>query len=318
MTVELYTQDEVDALLAQASVNTYSQDDVDALLAAIWAKINGPIPPTPPTGGKIIGSGDMTAFRGLKISGHRTYDGFGAQRQYNPKLAVDKVTADLVAGRRPYHSTGNSNNKAHPGGMQDWSTTLSGLPVDSFVPAWKVVQQAGGVEIMHHEPEDDPGTPANFKTWFGLMSDYARSQVPGIRIGLCLMAWTGRPGGPGFPMWTPDTSKFDVFCIDGYAHQQSDTATAIFGSALAYARSLKKPLMITETGQENNVDQVPFLGSLQQFVQGNSDVEGVLYWNGGNGNQAKGGHNYHLTDTALAVYSQMVNSGKFAQAKTAV
>jgi len=318
MTVELYTQDEIDTLLDQQAASMYTQDQVDAFLDDIRNQIAGITPQPQPPSGKILGSGDMSAFRGLKISGHRTYNGFGAQRQYNPQASLVQVKADLAAGRKSYFSIGNGNNKAHPGGPQDWPTIISGLPVDSFVPTVKVVQQNGGVLILHHEPEDDPGNPANFKIWFGLMSDYYRKAVPGIRIGLCLMTWTGRQGGPGFPKWTPDPTKFDVFCADGYAHQQADTVTGIFGGALAYARSLKKPLMICETGQENNVDQVPFLGSLQQFVLGNSDVEGALYWNGGNGVQAKGGHNYHLQPDALAVFGQMAQSGSFAQAKTAV
>ena len=313
-----YSQDEVDQAIADATADMYSQDDVDALFAQVWVKINGDQPNPPQPMGKIIGSGDMTAFRGLKLSGHRTYNGFGAQRQYNPQKALALVQADAQAGRRSYFSIGNGNNKAHPGGPQDWPTTLTGLPVDQFVPTAKVVQATGGVLILHHEPEDDPGNPQNFKTWFGLMSDYYRNAIPGIRIGLCLMAWSGRQGGPGFPRWTPDTNKFDVFCIDGYAHQVSDGATGIFGNALGYARSLKKPLMICETGQENNVDQIPFLASMNQFATGNTDVEGWLYWNGGNGDQAKGGHNYHLQPDALAVYGQMVQSGQYARGTKAV
>lgn len=318
MPVELYTQADVDALLAQQAASSYTQDQVDAFLTDIRNQIAGITPqPQVPTG-KILGSGDMSAFRGLKISGHRTYNGFGAQRQYNPSASLVQVKADLAAGRKSYFSIGNGNNKAHPGGPQDWARALTGLPVDSFVPTVKVVLLTGGVLIVHHEPEDDPGSSDSFKVWFGLMSDYYRAAVPGIRIGLCLMSWTGRPGGPGFPKWTPDPKKWDIFCIDGYAHQVSDSATNIFGSALAYARSLKKPLMITETGQENNVDQVPFLASLQQFVLGNSDVEGAIYWNGGNGVQSNGGHNYHLEPGALSYYQHMLETGSFALARSAV
>ena len=313
MPTPTYSADEVDQLLLDQAATMYSQDQVDALVDGLQAEIDGiKNPPNPPQG-KIIGSADMSAFRGLKISGHRTYNGFGAQRQYNPTVALAQVKADLAAGRKPYFSIGNGNNKAHPGGPQDWPTTLTGLPIDTFVPTVATVQKAGGTLIIHHEPEDDPGNPANFKTWFGLMADYYRKQVPGIRIGLCLMSWTGRQGGPGFPKWTPDTGKFDVFCIDGYAHAAMDTAPNIFANALSYTKSLKKPLMITETGQENTQDQAAYLHSLDQFVQANAEVEGFLYWNGG-GNV----HNYVLTPSALPVYGQLVSSGHYAQATAAV
>jgi hypothetical protein len=43
-----------------------------------------------------------------------------------------------------------------------------------------------------------------------------------------------------------------------------------------------------------------------------------LYWNGGNGVQSKGGHNYHLSDSALGVYAGLVNGGKYAQSKSPV
>jgi len=316
MPTTMYTQDEVDALLD----GMYSRDEIDAYISGLQQQIDGVKKPNvPPPAGKIIGSGDMQAFRGMRISGHRTYNGFGAQRQFNPKGALALVQADLAAGRKSYQSVGFGNNKAHPkDGPQDFPDTLTGLPVDQFVPVWKVVQQTGGVAIIHHEPEDDPGTPAKFKNIFPIMSKYIKQQVPGIRVGLCLMAWTGRQGGPGFQTWTPDPASFDVFCIDGYAHQVGDTAQQLFGNALAYARSLKKPLMITETGQENNVDQIPFLASLDSFVQQNADVEGFLYWNGGNGIQAKGGHNYHLQSDALAVFGQLVGAGKYAQSTLAV
>jgi hypothetical protein len=316
----IYTQDEVDQLLVAQAASTYSQDEIDALIAGVRAQIT-PAPVTPAPPGKVLGSGDMTAFRGLKISGHRTYNGFGDTRKYNPTVALAQVQADLAAARKPYFSIGNGNNKAHPGGRQDWATNLSGLPVATFVPTVKVVAQALGVLILHHKPEDDPGNVANFKTWFGLMSDYYRQQVPGVRIGLCLMAWTGSPKNKdalGYAHWTPDASKFDVFCIDGYAHQTGDTATDLFAPALAYARQLKKPLMICETGQENNQDQAAYVRSVDAFVQANSDIEGWLYWNGGNGVQSQGGHNYHLTSDGLAAYSQLLTGGHYAQAKTAV
>lgn len=314
MPTTMYSQDEVDTLLD----GMYSQDEVDAFIQGLQAQIDGiKNPPKPPVG-KIIGSADMSAFRGLRISGHRTYNGFTASRQFNPKGSLALVQADLAAGRRSYFSIGAGNNKAHPADIQDWPVSLTGLPVDQFIPTVKVVQQTDGILIVHHEPEDDPGKAANFKTFFGLMSDYYRSKVPGVIVGLCLMAWTGRQGGPGFAAWTPALSKFDVFCIDGYAHAVSDTGQGIFGNALAYARSIGKPLMITETGQENNVDQIPYLASLDQFVQNNTDVEGFLYWNGGNGVQAKGGHNYHLTPDAMGVYGRFVEGGKYAQATVAV
>lgn len=318
MTLEVYSPEEVDQLIA----GMYTQEQVDALLGGLQAQIDSlrsphVDPPVVPVG-KIIGSGDMTAFRGLKISGHRTYNGFGVQRQYNPTVALAQVKADEAAGRKPYFSIGAGNNKAHPGGPQDFPTTLSGLPADTFIPAVKVVADAKGTLIIHHEPEDDPGSAMNFKTFFGLMSDFYRKAAPGIRIGLCLMAWTGRKGGPGFQTWTPDPAKFDVFCIDGYAHDVGDTAGGLFANALAFSRSIKKPLMITETGQENNVDQIPFLSSLHTFVQQNADVEGFLYWNGGSGVQSKGGHNYHLQPDALGHYAQMVGSGAYAQAKLSV
>lgn len=317
--VEIYTQEDVDQLFA----GLYSKDEVDAFIDGLQSQINamGQPKPQPPVDfpmGKIIGSGDMSAFRGLKISGHRTYNGFGAQRQYNPTLALAQVKADTAAVRRSYFSIGNGNSKDRPTGPTDWSADLTKLPLDSFVPAVQQVKINGGVLILHHEPEDDPGSATNFKIWFGLMSNYYRQQCPGVAIGLCLMAWTGRQGGPGFPIWTPNPDKFDVFCIDGYAHQAGDNAHVLFANALAYAKSLKKPLMITETGQENNVDQIPFLNSVDAFVQENKEVEGFLYWNGGSGLQSKGQHNYHLSDSALGVYAGLVNNGKYAQAKISV
>lgn len=310
----VYTADQIDAILQ----GYYTQDDVDALLATMQAEIDAlknPTPPVvPPTAkGKGWGTGDPSAFKGEPLSAHRTYFGFndfGA----NPKLMNAQLTQDKLLGRKSYVSIGSGSG--HNSTIKDWPQSLDPA-AGTFVSALKINPE-NTVLILHHEPENDPGTQAHFKGWFGIHSDYYRQQIPGLQIGCCLMAWTGRKGGPGFPAWAPDPSKYDVFCIDGYAHQNGDTAQGLFGNALAFAKSLKKPLAITEHGQEMWNDQSSWLKSIDTFVQSDPAIIDVMYWNGGQAKNAQSGHNYHLQPPGMATFHQILTSGRYAQGKPSV
>lgn len=317
--VAIYTVDQMNQILQ----GYYTKDDVDAYNAlqdARIAALTNPQPPVvvPPTPqvpqGIAIGASNLGQLAGTKIGAQRIYNGFGAQRQQNPTLTLANVTRCQQKNWRPALSLGAANNKAHPGGPQNWPQTYAdfmALPLDSFTPALKIVAALKGLACWHHEPEDDPGDAKSFKQFFGWMSDYYRKQIPGLRIAVCLMSWTGSPANPhapGYDYWCPDPSKFDVFAIDGYAHGAGDTAQGLFGGAVAYARKIKKRFAIFETGTDAQ-NQVPFIQSIDPFIQANKDItEMVTYWPSGNG-VPPNGHNYHFSDAGLAAFQAACGNG---------
>ena len=311
----IYSAAQVDQLLD----GYYDRDDVDSLLALYDARLDALEHPQPPVivppkptvpQGISVGASNLNQLKGVKVGARRIYNGFGPTRQQNPTLTLANVTQCQQKKWRPALSLGSGNNKAHPGVNNNWPQThdeFLAMPLDIFLPALKLVAALDGLACWHHEPEDDPGDPASFKRWFGWMSDYYRAKIPGLRIAVCLMAWTANhKGGPGFGAWAPDPSKYEVFAVDGYAHDQNTRAADIFTSGVQFARQNKKRFAIFETGIDQSLNQVPFIQSLDAFVQANKDItEMVTYWPSG----TDAVHNNHFNDAGLAAFQAMCGNG---------
>lgn len=255
--------------------------------------------PPPPTARIVyLGAADLTAFTGIPCSSHRTYFGVGS----DPSQMAQKLQQDKAYNRWSYVSIGRGK------GLTDWPTSLDQSTVSPFVTA---LQSNPGktVLIPHHEPENDAGTPANFQVWTKEVSDYFKANVPGLLTAICLMAWTIRNDVSAADKWINPDGNWDKFCIDGYAHDNTTTASNLFSNALVVARNLGIDLSITETGINNNLNQGTYLDSLVQFVKANSDIDAVMYWNS-TGPQGT----YTLNAPALSQFAGYFNNPPFAGA----
>lgn len=184
---------------------------------------------------------------------------------------------DVVPSFKPYSNTGNQ------------------LMSDSQIAAVAVGLVAAGVEsaAIHHEPENDGWTPAQFIAAYNHTVDVMKAAVGNkLKYIMVYEDWTFNPLNGAFKKdakgniidifqlaipWWPGDKNVDIAGLDGYnwvnaknagtgwadsAKHNADPATFIFGPFLDWARSKGKTAQLLEFGSARYSD--PAIGVPQR------------------------------------------------------
>lgn len=264
------------------------EDSVSTQFDAINAQLAGLKPQTQPDKNlHLWGTADPSAFKGFKTNARRTYSGF----EQNPTALLAKTSADAARGAWSYVSIGAGSPNAQT--LPPFASTS----LDPFIPA--LAANPNTVFVGIHEPgsKQHPYQPADFVAWMNGALSYAKSKVPGLRTGVCFMAWTGRSSPDDFKQWTPQLSLVDDVCVDGYSHSKTDTPEQLFGNALTYAKSLNRPLTVCEHGQDSTLNnQAAWNQAVFTWAASSPWVKGALYWNSAP---------YKMSPDALAAFGKL-------------
>lgn len=309
-----YTQESVDALVKAAqdvlSAEAALGHATDALLIAANS-LKQVVPPVvnPPVQTRVayLGASNFSNLAGTNPTCGRDYYGLASGNGFNPQAALASAQADAKAGRLSMISVGPGNpanqNQPDLNAFSAYYPALRANPNTIFIP-W-------------HEPENDKSSPAVWANYCKTLITAAKQNCPNIKSAFCLMAYSTRQGG-GAASWLSalDMSVIDYAGFDSYNNAKDGTPAnpaTFHNSSLAIARSLKKPLIIPETGQDNNQgDPAKFWDNTVIWAQNNPDVYAIAWW------PNKGPNGDHTpTPASKAAFGRALGQAPFGAVKAA-